>query len=112
MSPYIVPGLKYKNEVKPKNNAIIKNIIEASAVYFDTTVQDLTRKTRLKEIVYRRQIICTYLINRNFSYTAAGKYFGQDHTTVLHAVKKLRGYLPIYPSIRQDYENFTRHMDS
>ncbi len=62
------------------------------ADYFDLRILDLKAKRRNKTVVYPRQI-AMYLTRSltDFSLPEIGEYFGgRDHTTVIHALDKIR----------------------
>lgn len=60
------------------------------AKHFDLTVGDMVSKRRSQRIIRPRQIamyLCKQLTPHSFTYI--GKRFGRDHTTVIHAVRKV-----------------------
>jgi len=68
-----------------------KEIIEASAKYYNISFKDLVGNSRKKELVWPRQI-AIYLIREelNTSYPSIGHELGgRDHTTAMHAYNKI-----------------------
>ena len=69
----------------------INSIQEQVASYFNLTLSDMTSSRRSISIARPRQIamfLCKDITS--FSYPEIGKAFGgKDHTTVIHAVKKI-----------------------
>jgi chromosomal replication initiator protein len=81
----------YEMEYIPRR--LTKHIIaEVLENFPGVTWEDLKGKHRTSNIVYPRQL-CMYEIHRqrkDLSYPAIGRLFGgRDHTTVLHAVRKI-----------------------
>lgn len=75
----------------PRGNITPKKIIEATSVYFDITIEELTGACRRKEMVLPRQIVM-YLMREEIksSYPAIGQELGgRDHTTAIHACNKI-----------------------
>lgn len=69
-----------------------KEIIEASAKFYNTTYKDLIGKSRKKELVWPRQI-AIFLIREDIgtSYPTIGAELGgRDHTTAMHSYNKIR----------------------
>jgi chromosomal replication initiator protein len=78
----------------------IANIQAAICKHFTMTRNELLSERRTKEVVYPRQIamyLCKTLTPR--SLPEIGRRFGKrDHTTVLHAVRKIKDL------IRRDWQ--------
>jgi chromosomal replication initiator protein len=69
-----------------------KDIIEASAKYYNISYKDLIGDSRKKDLVWPRQI-AIYLIREelNTSYPSIGHELGgRDHTTAMHAYNKIQ----------------------
>ena len=66
-------------------------ILEATAVTFNFTVEDLKGTSRRRPLVNARQIgMYVFRELTDFSYPAIAREFGgRDHTTVIHAVEKI-----------------------
>ena len=88
----------------------IRQIIEATSIEFDISVEDLTGQSRRKNLVDARQIsmyVCRQLTDESYP-SIARAFGGRDHTTVIYAVDKitrLMGERPIY------YDKVTRLID-
>ena len=85
-------------------------IQKAVARYYKMKSTDLVGKRRNRSIARPRQIAMT-LAKRltTKSLPEIGEAFGgRDHTTVLHAVKTIEGFLENSPEIKEDYENLVR----
>ena len=68
-----------------------KEVIEATAKFYNVTYKDLTGKSRKKELVWPRQI-AIFLIREEIgsSYPAIGAELGgRDHTTAMHSYNKI-----------------------
>lgn len=69
-------------------------IIHVVSSYFDLTVEEITGKGRAKRYVQARQIamyLCRELTD--LSLPKLGEEFGRDHTTVMHAERRIRKQL-------------------
>lgn len=69
-----------------------KDIIEATAKFYDISYKELVGNSRKKELVWPRQI-AIYLIREEIqsSYPSIGDSFGgRDHTTAMHAYNKIK----------------------
>jgi chromosomal replication initiator protein len=67
------------------------DVIDIVADYFKLNKSDITGSARKKEFLVPRQI-CMYLIRRELkaSYEQIGEEFERNHTTVMHAVDKIK----------------------
>ena len=67
-------------------------VLTATASYFDVSIEDLQSKSRNRTLVTARQI-AMYLLREltDMSLPKIGQEFGgRDHTTVMHADRKIR----------------------
>jgi len=81
-----------------------KEIITTVAGFYDISARDLIKKGRKKEIVKPRQI-AMYLMRSetNVSYPNIGERLGgRDHTTVMHAVEKIKKDLETNKILEQE----------
>ena len=84
-----------------------KQLILAVAEYFDLAIEDITGKSRRKELVEPRQIVM-YLMREELktSYPTIGQELGKrDHTTAMHAYGKVSKNLEKDEKLRQDLLN-------
>ena len=86
-----------------------KVILEATATMFGFSVEELQGKSRRRPLVTARQVgmyVCRELTD--LSYPAIAREFGgRDHTTVIHAVEKIRALMG---ERRQIYDQVTELM--
>lgn len=68
-------------------------IIEKIAHLFGLQVGDVRGSRRVKDIAEIRHLIMYFLYSEGLSYTKIGAEFNKDHTSVLHAVRKIRKLL-------------------
>ncbi|MEK7387087.1 MAG: helix-turn-helix domain-containing protein, partial [candidate division NC10 bacterium] len=68
--------------------------------FFGVKISDLKAKNRTKAVAFPRQI-AMYLSRQltHASLSEVGRAFGKDHTTVLHAVDKVRALLQEDPKL-------------
>ncbi len=87
LAKYVLKGMIRETEKKINIQLIQQKVCE----YFNINAQDMKTKKRTQAIAYPRQI-AMYLSRTltHFSLPEIGVYFGgRDHTTVLHAYKKV-----------------------
>ncbi|HBO83833.1 MAG: chromosomal replication initiation protein DnaA [Deltaproteobacteria bacterium GWC2_42_11] len=85
----------------------IEDIQEAVAKFFNIKVSDLRSKRRHQNIALPRQI-AMYLAREyiNASFSVIGELFGgKDHSTVIHACKKVKKNIDSSPEIRKSVES-------
>lgn len=72
-----------------------KLILETTSVMFDFTIEDLKGKSRMRPLVTARQIsMYVFREMTDMSYPAIAREFGgRDHTTVIHAVEKIKAMM-------------------
>ena len=90
----------------------VENIQKTVADYFRIRVSDLNSKRRYRSIVRPRQIamaLARELTNRSFP--EIGAAFGdRDHTTVLHACRKVHELRKTDNAVDTDYRNLLRRL--
>jgi len=92
---------------KPKPSQI-ESVINKVCVYFEVHKPTLLGKKRTTDIVRTRNLIHNILFEKyRMNLTDIGKYFGQDHTTVLHSIEMKRDqkrYWSPEQSLWQEFE--------
>ena len=88
----------------------IQNIQKVVAEYFKMRVSDLHSKRRNRQITRPRQIAMALAKElTTMSLPEIGDAFGgRDHTTVLHAQRKVAELVKTDPKINEDYQNLHR----
>lgn len=88
----------------------IDNIQKTVADYYKIRLADLQSKTRTRSIARPRQVAMALAKEMtNHSLPEIGNGFGgRDHTTVLHACRKIEELRESNTSIREDYNNLLR----
>ncbi len=91
------------NIIVPKPNDVIKK----AAKYFQLKPIDIKGKKRQKTIVRARHIAMYFLKTQcNMSYSEIGRWFSnRDHTSVMHAVKKIEQDLDSDQILQEDLTN-------
>jgi chromosomal replication initiator protein len=96
-----------KDLIKPHQKIIdINDIQKLTAKHYATTISDLSSKSRKQHIVLARQV-AVYLAHEltNLSLSKIGKNFGnRDHSTILHAIKKIKNEVENNNEIKDDYQ--------
>lgn len=89
----------------------IDNIKKTVATYYNIRIADLSSPRRTRMLARPRQIamaLCKELTQH--SLPEIGEAFGKDHTTVLHACRKVVELREEDIKIREDYENLQRQL--
>ena len=88
----------------------IENIQKTVAEYYNIKLSDLLSKRRSRSITRPRQMAMALTKHlTNHSLPEIGEAFnGRDHTTVLHACKKIADLRKESPSHEEDYRNLNR----
>jgi chromosomal replication initiator protein len=88
----------------------IDNIIKTVAEYYKVKVTELLSPRRNRSIARPRQIAMALAKElTNHSLPEIGDAFGgRDHTTVLHACRKIKELLETSLDIAEDYKNLVR----
>ena len=72
---------------KPKPSDV-QSIINRVCIHFEVHKETLMNKSRTTDIVRARNVIHNLLYEKYYmNLTDIGRYFGQDHTTVLHSIE-------------------------
>ena len=91
----------------------VDKIFLAVADYYHLRQSDLTSRNRRQTLVRARHMamgLCKELTNESVS--EIGRHFSRDHTTVLHACKKVIEFRKNMPSFENDYNKlFTQLSD-
>ena len=92
----------------------IDNIQRTVAEYYKIKVSDLLSKRRNRSVARPRQIamaLSKELTNHSLP-EIGDAYGGRDHTTVLHACRKVKQLREESHDIKEDYSNLTRTLSS
>ncbi|WP_018403318.1 chromosomal replication initiator protein DnaA [Marinobacter gelidimuriae] len=111
--PFIRESLKDLLALHEKQVSI-DNIQRTVAEYYKIKVADLHSKRRTRNVTRPRQVAMSLskeLTNHSLP-EIGGAFGGRDHTTVLHACKKIVELQESDPGIREDYQNFMRLLTS
>lgn len=92
----------------------IDNIIKTVAEYYKIKVADILSKRRTRSVARPRQMAMALSKElTNNSYPEIGNSFsGRDHTTVIHAVRKIKELRADDHDIMEDYTNLIRTLSS
>jgi len=92
----------------------LENIQKSVADYFKIRMSDLLSKKRNRSLARPRQIamaLSKELTNHSLP-EIGDAYGGRDHTTVLHACRKISELRELNPNVRDDYRNLRRLLTS
>ena len=93
-----------------KKQLSIDNIQRTVAEYYKIRVADLLSKNRSRDVARPRQLAMSFTKQfTNMSLPQIGDHFGgRDHTTVLHACRKIDELLQSDPRMKEDHNNLKR----
>ena len=96
---------------KPKPSDV-QSIINRVCIHFEVHKETLMNKSRTTDIVRARNVIHNLLYEKYYmNLTDIGRYFGQDHTTVLHSIemkKDQKRFWSPEQSLWQEFEKLIR----
>jgi len=92
----------------------VHNIQKVVAEYYSIRVSELHSKRRNRQVARPRQLAMALAKElTTMSLPDIGDAFGgRDHTTVLHAMRKVQELTRSDPNIKQDYDNLTKLLTS
>ncbi|MDP8100929.1 chromosomal replication initiator protein DnaA [Phocoenobacter atlanticus] len=92
----------------------IENIQKTVAERYNIKISDLKSKSRKQMFARPRQIAMALAKElTNHSLPEIGREFGgKDHTTVMHAIKRINELMDSDSNLREDYTNLTRKLSS
>jgi len=97
----------------PSSKPSVDTIIKETCAYYTLTKSDLFGKSRKSNIVHARHVamfLCQDLTDS--SYPVIGRAFGnKDHTTVMHAVDKIRKRMSEDRDLYSQIERLTAHIN-
>ncbi len=109
--PLIKDSLKDLLALQDKQVSV-DNIQRTVAEYYKIKVADLTSKRRSRSVARPRQVamaLAKELTNHSLPEIGDG-FGGRDHTTVLHACRKIKELRETDADIREDYQNLLRSL--
>lgn len=87
-----------------QRHSSVESIQQAVADFYQISLAELKSHRRMKTLAYPRQV-AMYLCKKHLclSFPELGHRFGgKDHTTVLHAYRKIKGLLEMDPNLQND----------
>lgn len=110
-TPFIKESLKDLLALQDKQVSI-ENIQRVVADYYKIKTNDLLSKRRSRSVARPRQVAMSLSKElTNHSLPEIGNAFGgRDHTTVLHACRKIKELRESNNDISEDYKNLLRHL--
>ncbi|MFP6788561.1 MAG: chromosomal replication initiator protein DnaA [Thalassolituus sp.] len=109
--PFIKESLKDLLALQDKQVSV-ENIQRTVAEYYKIKMSDLLSKRRTRSIARPRQVAMALSKElTNHSLPEIGELFGgRDHTTVLHACRKIKELQETSADVREDYKNLLRSL--
>ena len=92
----------------------VQAVINKVCIFFEVHKETLMNKSRAFEIVRARNVVHNLLFEKyNIGLSEIGRYFNQDHTTVLNSIqmkKDQRRFWSPEQSLWQEYENIKQNI--
>jgi chromosomal replication initiator protein len=90
--------------ISPQKVISFKKVIQEAVDFYELKEKDLLSNSRKKEIVKPRQVVMYLLRNElNASFPSIGRKIGnKDHTTVIHAYKKICSDIKNSPTLQEE----------
>ena len=90
----------------------VQAVINKVCIHFEVHKEVLMSKSRAEEILRARNVVHNLLVEKfNISLSEIGRYFDQDHTTVLNSIqmkKDERRFWSLDQSLWQEYEEIKK----
>jgi chromosomal replication initiator protein len=92
----------------------IENIQKTVAEYYKIRTADLLSSRRSRSIARPRQVAMALAkeLTKHSLPEIGNAFGGRDHTTVLHATRKIKSLLEAEPTLEEDYKNLLRILTS
>lgn len=90
---------KLKANLHKHKDQVIKQAINDVCKDYDITYEQIISPTRMRTVSLPRQVAMFKLHQLGYSLVEIGKIFNKDHTTVIHAVRKIEKQKDRYPDI-------------
>jgi len=87
--------------------ASLQQIAEAVADLFKIDAEVIRQKNRNLEIIIPRYFFCKVANYYGFTCTTLGEFLGQDHATVLNAIKQMNSMLDRYSNLERAFDKIT-----
>ena len=91
----------------------LNTLLTAASITFEVKKENIFQQTRRYNIVICRQTIMKYLFeNTKMTLREIGEVIGdKDHATVLHAIRRIDGFLQFDKEYKKDYRVFCDLVD-
>lgn len=93
----------------------LKEIAETVRKYYNIDKEDFIGQRRYRYLAEPRQMYCYISRERvkEASLLSIGRFIGhKDHSTVIHAIKKINNLLPIEKKLQEDYQDIASILDT
>jgi len=101
------------NKVRSNNQINIENIVDYVCNYMEVPIEKVLGKARHRSLVEARHL-CMYLarVKTGKALSEIGRHFNRDHSTVIHAITKIDGWLSIDKKFLQEYNALISQIDN
>jgi chromosomal replication initiator protein len=100
-----IPGLKYKAALNRTDSKDPGVIVAAVCEVMDISVEAMMACGRKREMVLARQMAIKLIFKyAGFTKTAIGKFFGKDHTSIIHHLRVIEDILETETEARKTFQ--------
>jgi chromosomal replication initiation ATPase DnaA len=79
--------------------------------YFNITLEQLKEPSRKRETAYKRQVAQQIMYSNKHTFDAIGKFFNQDHTTIIYSVNVMKGLIDVDKTAKIDTLTILNNID-
>lgn len=102
MNYMVRPGIR-------KSPHTIQNVVKHCCSALQCDESYISKNSRDRKRVQMRQMVFTILRHEyKHTFGSIGAFFGMDHTTVIHGIRKLADIMDVYPETKAEYIEFVK----
>lgn len=106
MNYFNYPGIRNREKLTFKTTVTKEQMTKIVCDYFEIPLERIFKKSRKKELVLGRHVICFLLFKYSkLSKTDIAKFVNKDHTTVINGLRTLQDLMDTEKGVREDVEN-------
>jgi chromosomal replication initiator protein len=99
----MISGIYARVGVQQKNGRGYEKTLQEILYYYKLTIPEVIKKNRKNEIVTARMVcMCALYYEHRWTLQTVGKFFSRDHTTVLHAIERVRDLIDTEPDFKDE----------
>jgi chromosomal replication initiation ATPase DnaA len=97
----MISGIYARVGIQSKNGRDYEKTLMEILGYYNLTITELIKKNRKNEIVTARMVcMCALYYEHRWTLQTVGKFFYRHHTTVMHAIERVRNLIDTEPDFK------------